>query len=725
MFERSRQFWSSIPNVSFQPSYDVQSYKTFKSAAHLGRGEIPYFAPNACIEPPIFLEDSGSEPNRAIWVQSGCPESIVADYLAWALGLTVRSLPTLLDIPDAAAGFLITSSDNLTDRVLDRLLAGLSHDLRNARPWAAIARMGLITGRNLAAVSWMAAKVVASTRCCDERVHVSRSLSLIQPHDDRNIVSSIRIGGAKRALPAERGEPSVSPDAAVVAILTHGSESCAKGAEGIVFCGRNSVPSAISDHTEGVLACARTNICPRGPRPTPIATLADVVLMSACNGLRLADSINHPDFNFGLSFVDGPGLAYVSSVTSTAGPGPATIAFLASLADGANIAEAVISANAVALLAGIDDPSFLTIGNAFYHPVSNRQVVAPLLVADLATEMDAGDSHTAVLHVFDPTLINQLQNSNLLVSVEPVGSEVLPVCVARLTTADDGEIRAEIRIFSFPEPLGRLRVVGHDRACVIDDAKTILAAFDRWTALWRRLRLDEISPETFNDLKQTRSDVETTLSEKIPQLGWAGRYKDAISDQIELCHQFLNLIASETVENLDGKLAGSFWLTNQLAADYVFLESREHVCPQCRQPARLRRLGQVLSDVERHVVVCPRCGIVFDGASNGGVTAIALDIERPARPGEDLIVHVSIESRRSQTAYIGLGLTMPGQANHRFEPSIDALELQSGGVTRMIARCRLDPCIAPHRYYVKVLVATTDDLVFASAPFFVLPNEEP
>ncbi|MGE6786602.1 hypothetical protein ACQKGL_29235 [Ensifer adhaerens] len=519
----------------------------------------------------------------------------------------------------------------------------------------------------------------------------------------------------RRQLP----ELLASSDNNVVAIHTHGSEACAKAEDGIVFCGRNRLRAEYSDTTDGVLACGRSGICPRGPKPTPIDELAGTLMMAACNGLRLADSINHPDFNFALSFVDGPGLAYISSVTSTAGAGPATCAFMASLADGYTIGEAVLSANAVPLLAKVEDPAFFTIGNIFYRPMAHRDPHAPIFVDTLPAEIDASDHHSAILYCTDPDSIVQLRRSNLTVVVEGPDRSSLPIAVVRQTQIDGGFDALEVRIYSFPEELKKVRVSLIAIDSLMAETRSALEACESWISDWRRLGLHARSPDSFSELLNSKTEISHSVSEKISQLRWSGNYQLAIARQINATNRFLDLIASEAVVHLVDELAGPFWLTNQLAAEYCLEGSDRARCPQCAGNSRVRRLVHSLLPKKRHVIVCSRCGIVFDGPADEGVPSIRLGLIEPARSGQQLAVKVLLTPGTADTCTLSLGLTMPGQKSHRFDHPYWELDGKCSDEIEVTARCNLDRDLAPHRYYVKALLGSREGLSFASLPFFV------
>ncbi|WP_296583775.1 hypothetical protein [Xanthobacter sp.] len=586
------------------------------------------------------------------------------------------------------------------------------------RVWDDIPRLGLVTGRDMTSISWMAAKIVASSVA--PRSDSLYGPVLVRPHDGLNLVatpkSAISGGPDLRDIGTILdGDGSV----AALAIYTHGSEACAKAEDGIVFCGRSTVASSYTADQPGILACGRSDICPRGPRPTPTARLAKTLLMAACNGLRLADSINHTDFNFALAFVDGPGIAYTSTLTSTSGAGPATVAYLASLADGHDIGSAVVAANTIPLLANVADPAFISVGDVFHRPIGDRRPPKPIEVEELPVTIDAGNHHTAVLRCSARSAIELFRDGELGISAS--GLFCRPFAVSRMSGARSEGL--EIRLYSFPEPLGTVSITGFSIAHITEIVKSLFREFDSWIAYWQRLRLGETAPEIFNELVQADLETRTSLAEKIAQLRWSGHLQQAIRDQIDAGYNFLALIAAESIDLLSANLSGPFWLTNELASDYLLIESLAEPCPHCEGSARRRRLKHSILDNERDTVVCGRCGIIFDGPLAGPRLRLSLDQSKPIRADDDLTVRIEIDTQQSNdAATLALGLTMPGQKKHGFAPAVQEIRA-TDSKSDFLMKCRLDRDVAPHRYYVKALLGTPKGISFYSAPFFVCPGD--
>ena len=285
----------------------------------------------------------------------------------------------------------------LTDDVLMRLLNGLEAGLSGDTPWQDILQVGLVTGRDASALARFRDRL---TQSGDLSVDVV--LRLDEAGHDRTLRSERRLSdgqwiSARQPVDGEAALAQALP-VTVLAVRTHGSEACAKGTAGLVYCGRTTgdVPEIAGD---GGFACGRGFTCPRGPHPRSVAPMADVLMMAVCGGLRLGDSINHDAFGFALNFIDGPGRAFVSSIASNSGAPLAALAFLATLADGGTLGEAVLMANALPMLGGIDDPTYLLVGDPGHRPVSGATLPEARHFAALPDAFDAGDRHHLVLTV--------------------------------------------------------------------------------------------------------------------------------------------------------------------------------------------------------------------------------------------------------------------------------------------------------------------------------------
>ncbi len=620
------------------------------------------------------------------------------------------------------SALLVALPHLLTDDVLTTLLTDVSDALRSGKPWHDIPQWGLITGRDIRALQAFASRLTEDQ--IDPPVNSNPVLRLdMAGHHQTERSELLDIFGnqsyRRQSITSIVDDDREEPPVSVLVIQTHGSESCAKGTAGLVYCGRarGDIPSI---ETDGGFACGRGWPCPRGPRPRSVSPMADVLMMAVCGGLRLGDNINHDAFSFALNFVDGQGRAFISSISTNSGAPLAAVAFLATLADGGSLGAATLMANAVPTMAGIDDPTYLLIGDPEHRPVQLGEILEPLCVEALPVQINAVGKHHQVIVLRQTDHADLLSVDSLTVTAASASAPEIIGFTRRVAMPGAANSVVEVHLFSFPEPLGVLTLGAFWRGQIERRLRASLAFLDAWLERWRMLGLDRDAPDEFSALADTCVEVRTGVAKTVPLLGVSG----TLAGEVEARAEYIEVLAAaagfEAVNLLSPRLGTSFWLSNALAAQYSFIDSQIASCPSCGRQARARVLRHGACDSTRVVLVCNRCGISQDSESLSTIGRVSIEPETIARPGEVFALRLRIDTSRAAAAQIAVRLTMPGQESPEPIDPVGKINLDHGR-TDVTVRFALPDTTAPHRYYIKVLIAVRDDLVFACRPFFVLP----
>src|SRR5262249_26213911 len=212
---------------------------------------------------------------------------------------------------------LVAAAGDFDDPLLFSFLESVKAGKLEERSLDTIRQISLVTGRDIAATSWMVAKLILAWR---EGPIKRASVRYLVPNEDGSEVTSCFVGTESASIIRSRvrNEQLIqlySEPCDLIAIRAHGSEACANGGNDILVCGLAESLNGPSRDCNGILSCGRGYACPHGTRTVKLAHVAArIAMLGVCNGLRLADSNMTIDFNFPLSFIDGPGIAYVSIV---------------------------------------------------------------------------------------------------------------------------------------------------------------------------------------------------------------------------------------------------------------------------------------------------------------------------------------------------------------------------------------------------------------------------
>lgn len=679
---------------------------------------------------PLGTSLAVGEDTRSAVALIGRPASVFATLFAARTDRSLHLVDSLVEAVGSLAmphssSTLFAAPEDADDLLLFGMLGAVERMLPTDRPWDDLPRYALITGRDLAALSWMTAKLIAAASRSDAGIAGMRGVRVrryASADSGSNVCDSTQspdgsTSANSKHLRQSELLASYRDRIDVMAFHAHGSEACAKGGDGTVLCGLHRTDAVFEPQAEGVLACGRGQPCPRGPHPVPLRQMAtDVLMLATCNGLRLADSRTRPEFNFGLSFIDGDGLAYVSSAFSCSGGGAASIAFPAAMAAGCTVGEATVLINGLLHHARLDRIAFIAIADPEHRATAPARI--RLTTGRLPTCIDLGSHHFAELVIADPRVLDAARNETLILTVtSDQGCEI--VGYHRVQRCRDGSLAVVAMLFGFPNHLGRIHVVMADRRLASDQALATLARVDNWAELLRQFQIESANPEACEDFAALRHRLCLDVGRSLGALGIDGGTLIHLQRQLAFGDQLALATSEQLQEHLVPKLQGAFWLSNAQAEQYTFERSESAPCPTCRQPAFRRIMRHSTRGGCRTVMVCPKCGIGSDIGGGSAMTAINIEAPSLVMAGEELRLTVVVHVARATTVTMHPRLSTHDEFVAPPVPATAVFQADGPGAVRSDFVLNLPRELSPHRHYVKVLLACADSLAFASRPLFV------
>jgi len=305
----------------------------------------------------------------------------------------------------------------------------------------------------------------------------------------------------------------------LTALTTHGFEACADGGGGIVLCGRQvDLPSATFQGL-GLLSCGCQPLCVRGSIRVSLARLPSRVLMlESCNGLRLADSVLRSNFNLALSFLDGQGVGYVSSLLCSPGGSMAAVALAAAMASGRTLAEAAALINGLLYCSRGEYPGYLAIGDPDFRVTENPGDAGVQVIAQISQEMELDFKAACFgeIIVRDMAAVELAFSGCLWLHASPAsaGDQIYwfyrPERLPEGIPADSSQVR--LFLFRFPEALGKVRMAVVNRQEGENWARRGLAHLQRWLDFLTLAGLQQESPEVFDHLQALQKQMQTVLA---------------------------------------------------------------------------------------------------------------------------------------------------------------------------------------------------------------------
>ena len=660
------------------------------------------------------LQIERSNPSHAcagyVVLSADTTSALPAMVLAAALGAQLQVVPLANLHAQAREALrkqplmLVALREEATDALLFGLLDDFQAALESTQQWETLPQLTLVTARDLAALSWLVAKIIVqASKPANAKTRAVFASLATQPHGV--VVKQMEhnesgVHHATREMDIEAALGVLTRPFDALAYSTHGEDACASAGGGAVLCGLHAArrPSSVSG--VGTLACGLGHGCLRGPKQIRLSTLPTPLLMlHACNSLRLADSSLDPDFNLGLEFLDGLGSAYVGTLYTGAGALSAS-AFMAALASGATLSNATNFANAVLVQSRMDRSMFIAIGAVHYTATSKALDLNPYISANAPG-----------------VPIKVAGTSRHVLSVRMTHPEVLIFAKARaLSLSARGTFwfyRVEgpavrIFLFRFPQPLEEdFEVTAVDGESVRTTCLEAVTALERWIEVWRLARLTQAHRTAFEALTMLQQESREFLAAHLERLRFDGLASTLLAEHRNAVLAAAANAARTVLDHFAPQLSGSFWLTNIMAAEYRFECSERVPCVYCSGFIIRKRMKHSVHGGQRVTDVCPRCGIVADLQGDGPIVNLTIEAPEEVSAGTWLVGAVKIDLKPNTDVMLRARLCTHGQR--------EIAPLDETNAFRFLIPAELPP----HQYRIKVLAATGVSLNFASRLVFV------
>jgi hypothetical protein len=669
-------------------------------------------SPNTELHPPQVIAIEGP---------TCIPAALVAAYFGFGFHLIKEPFAKFLaehtpfELPLILAGLPDDFPDQCLFSNLERFRLAIDQNLL----FSSLPVFTLLCARNVEALSWVAAKWILEETARHQQ-ESQKHFALFVPAAEGSIYQSLTL--KKGQTHAERETYSAQHFASkavestdLLAVATHGFEACADGGGGVVLCGLNSILPTLKDGLPGVLACARGYDCPRGPQPIPLEKFQTRTLMVAsCNGLRLADSVLQSHFNLGLSFVDGSGVSYISSLFSSAGTTAAGAVFAAAMAAGVNLSEALALVNAFLYRSKLDHPAYLAIGNPL-HRLGPRSVATYIATgANNRLTIPSTDSNMADICVQSRALARLAASGRLCVRIVDHPGPVFWFSYA------ESEETFRLFLFAFPNSLAGLNELTFlDRIEIEQTAKSKLESLARWADFAE----SKIDSGLLDTVRQTQKEIGDALPSALQRHGYKTGALEPLSAQIQLLHELVLATRRDVIEALSPELLKTFWLSNSYS--HRLLTERIEVahCQNCGDPAVARVLRNPLTDRRRKCVVCPRCGITSDLALDDVIRrAVVIAPMTVSRETEwEMEVQLELNPNVSEgSALICPRLSANGWSDTLTDPPYEEIILDGATNYRTRFSQKVMESVPPHRYFLKVLIASESEIGFATRVIYVI-----
>lgn len=673
-----------------------------------------------------------------VLVRSG-PEAICAALLGGAMRVPVivtkedlvESATDVLDRHSSGGVILVAPSKVMDDNLLFNLLDRFQRYLNTDIEWNSIPHFCLVTGTDLASISWVVAKIIATSlrepngalfRHCS----VSRQVAILTDlkiNSDGSEVQKTRLSGSELSEAYK-----VATD--VCAFQTHGFDSCATGGSTVVLCGKRSNEGLASARTGGQLACGYGYSCPRGPAPISLSQYPSKVLMlGTCNGLRLADSIISQHFNLGLSYLDGPGTAFVSSVFSSVGSDVASQVFLSAMGSGRSVAEAASLSNTALYCSNLERVAYMTIGHPFLT-IESKDTTMEITCSHPPFNVNLGNVNFAELMIDHPDFLALASSGELLISCcsdttrEPsIGCfyrlEQSPFCNAG--NAPSGKL-LRVFIYRYPDAIGNLQLIPIDGAKLRRTAKAALGGLQCWLDFFRIVMPETTEEEILAALAEQYHMVRGGIARALGRLGIDGNSITELEKYIDLTNRATEIAQAQVLAHIVPLLAGPFWLTNAYLSEYQLTQTSGGKCPYCNGNSIQKRLQNTITSSCRTVVVCPKCSIISDTPEDDGIAEILISAPNQAPIGKQLAIEITLRVSDvdvpdrvticPRLSTLGMYEILPNPQSIVWCPSTQesshyfTFDLPSG--------------LPPHHYFIKTLISSYRGLGFGARPVFVV-----
>src|SRR5262249_15419337 len=179
---------------------------------------------------------SRSKDRATVFAIASRPELVPAAYLAACTGRQLRYFDSLDELAENLPqlgdhAVLVAAAGDFDDPLLFSFLESVKAGKLEERSLDTIRQISLVTGRDIAATSWMVAKLILAWR---EGPIKRASVRYLVPNEDGSEVTSCFVGTESASIIRSRvrNEQLIqlySEPCDLIAIRAHGSEACANG----------------------------------------------------------------------------------------------------------------------------------------------------------------------------------------------------------------------------------------------------------------------------------------------------------------------------------------------------------------------------------------------------------------------------------------------------------------------------------------------------------------
>jgi len=678
IFQRAGRHW---PILRLAGGAVATSFRDYLERA----APSPISSHGTKVRDSVSINDEQERPTVVLASDDAWTRS-AASFLADSLGAQFFVVPASAlserasQLARRSATVVVLPLSEATDAVIQTLLGEFETALETKLQWDQLPRVSLITGRDSAALTWSVAKILIAQRSVTD--HCEARFSYINGFQQEGVITELRsISGElsfdRRMASSIEIVDALLRDSTVIAHAGHGRDACAGAGSGVWLCGRNSPISASPQSGKSILACGVGHPCLYGPQPVRLSEVpAEIMMVSACNSLRLADSSLTSDFNLGLEFLEGVGRAYVGA-TRFQTPGVVVQAFLASLASGLSLSEATNIVNGFVAQSGIDRPAFFAMGypdDKVGSRNSNREALQEQCPRDAEIGQDLTLRPNSVpTHLFSACLrgsklLTAARDGTLSFAISPEheGESVSWFCRIESSSAASPSPSDVLRVFffRFPEPLEALRVRPYRRDELALEYAESLKILARWNEVLERIGDDN----RVATLADHVSDVHRRGQEFATRGEFLQKYDGgsfaAWNAQLHSHRDTAHQAGFTALKSLSPLLTQGWYLSNTLGEAYPFTEGSNASCPYCRGSSICWIGRNPIHGERRRLDICSRCGTVRDLAELGSIADVQIDAADELFAGDELVGCVRIvmkdRARSPSRIYVATRLDTPG-----------------------------------------------------------------
>lgn len=536
-----------------------------------------------------------------------------------------------------------------------------------SRPEVAI---GLLTGRDLQAVTWSVAKALAP-----EPVFGERLLVISADEQDGKVLpgAEVEYVDGRRTSPLSVEGWRLAHDLDCVAVSAHGKEDYVHVGL-FTLCGlRPGDLQSLS--TNRAPQCYFGHGCCKPGLPEPLhGWTASTVFVNSCSSAKLTGGLYETDFTMPLSAVDGAIKTYVGTLRAKDICAMEHWLFAGLWRAGRPAGEIVAILNRVAEEAVAESPCFVLVGD----PLRRRPAVHQSIVEfhpfggtrPWLTTTDGGKTYYGV-------------------HARPGGHAVYAVGAPARVTEDPFPSEARNRLAAEMRDLSDLTLLLPDLERFDGQRREVIGRLRHAARLRQRARYE------------------------------ASRYQEARAGA-DAAIQLGLQVRKSVLEYLRRDLRGDRCRTEEvLEESMVTFDRTLGRCP-CGQLRELRRTRhRAFGQLERSRSVCWRCSVAGDSGLDDLEVSLAFD-QQAAIPGADAAGRLLVRNLGGLPRRGNFVVGCPQIAGH-FEvvPDVGEFEVEGGARTEVPFSLRLDRAVMPHSWVIRALVLVGMQLALVRAPLQV------